>query len=141
MKKEITLAFKHANQDYNWENVKPSKHYETRLNRRRKRRKLDKDFQLNWRNDPGEKVLRIFEWQKARFVVDSDQTQFPCFRLALRLVVLSQMSSCAIERIFSSFKLIRDTCGDKMIEHMASIHILMKHNGDSNTQMCCDVEI
>ena len=62
----------HANQDYDWESIKPSKQYETRLDKRRKRRKLDKDFQFGWKNDPGEKANRIFEWWKVRFVVDTD---------------------------------------------------------------------
>ena len=100
MKKELPSAIDHANQDYDWESIKPSKQYETRLDKRRKRRKLSKDFQFDWKNDPGEKSIRISEWWKVRFVVDTDQTQFPCFRLAIRLVVLSQMSSCSVERVF-----------------------------------------
>ena len=39
---------------------------------------------------------------------------FPAYALALRLVVLVQLSSCSVERVFSKLDLIRDACGEKM---------------------------
>ena len=33
-----------------------------------------------------------------------------------RDIFLSQMSGCAVERVFSQLKLIRDACGDNLME-------------------------
>ena len=132
MKKELPLAIEHANKMFDWESIKPSKQYETRLDRKIKRKKLDKDHVFDWKVDPGETACRIFEWWKVRF---TDMTMFPCFRIALRLVVLSQMSSCSVERVFSQLKLIRDACGESMMEDMTEIRMFMRCNGDLNTKM------
>ena len=132
MKKELPLATKHANKAFDWESIKPSKQYETRLDRRIKRKKLDKDHVFDWKRDAGEKACRIFEWWKLRF---TDTTMFICFRFALRLVVLSQMSSCSVERVFSQLKLIRETCGENMMEDMTEIRMLMRCNGNLNVNM------
>ena len=43
------------------------------------------------------------------------------FAEAIRVVVLTQMSSCAVERVFYQLKLIQDTCGDNMMENMLEI--------------------
>ena len=82
--------------------------------------------------DAGEKACRIFEWWKVRF---TDTTMFTCFRFALRLVVLSQMSSCSVEGLFSQLKLIRETCGGNMMEDMNEIRMFMRCNGDLNVNM------
>ena len=132
MKKELPLAIEHAKHNFDWDGIKSSKQYNTRLDRRKKRRKLDNYDDFDWKADPGEKAHRIFEWWKLRFEVDKDQTTFPCFRLALRLVVLTQMSSCAVERVFSQLKLIRDACGDNMFEDMTEIRMFMRCKGDLN---------
>lgn len=132
MKKELPLAIEHANKMFDWESIKPSKQYETRLDRKIKRKKLDKDHNFDWKMDAGEKACRIFEWWKVRF---TDTTMFTCFRFALRLVVLSQMSSCSVERVFSQLKLVRETCGENMMEDMTEIRMFMRCNGDLNVSM------
>ena len=55
----------------------------------------------DWRKDAGEKAKRIWEWWKPIVVDDSN---FPFFSLALRLIALIQVSSCAVERVFSQMK-------------------------------------
>ena len=72
MKKEIPIAIEHTNHYNDWESTKPTTHYETRLDKRRKRRKLKNNHQFDWKNDPGEKASRIFEYQKVKCVVDKD---------------------------------------------------------------------
>ena len=62
MKKEVPLAIEHANKIFDWESIKSTKQYKTRLDNRRKRRKLDDNHQFDWKSDPGEKANRIFEW-------------------------------------------------------------------------------
>lgn len=48
---------------------------------------------------------------------------------AIRLVVLTQTSSCFIERVFSKLKLIRDAVGDNMLENITEIRLLVQCNG------------
>ena len=62
----------------------------------------------DWKKDAGEKATRIWEFWKPIVKDDSD---FPCFSLALRLIVLIQVSSCSVERVFSQMKLVVETCG------------------------------
>ena len=52
------------------------------------------------------------------------------FAQALRVVVLTQLSSCAVERVFSQLNLIREQCGDNMIEDMIQIRMFERCNGD-----------
>ena len=132
MKKELSLAIEHANKVFQWESINPNKQYEIRIDRTIKRGKLDKDHVFDWKMDTGEKACRIFEWWKLRF---TDTTMFTCFRLVLRLVVSSQMSSCSVKRVFSQLKLIRETCGENMMEDMTEIRMFMKCNRDLNVNM------
>ena len=61
-----------------------------------------------WRKDPAEKARRF--WLRWREMCYPTQ-QFPHFATAIRLVVLVQPSSAAIERCFSQLKLIVDETG------------------------------
>ena len=81
--------------------------------------------------DVGEKACRIESW-KVQF---TDTTMFTYFRFALRLAVLSQMSSCSVERVFSQLQLIREICGENMMEDMTKICMFMRCNGDLNVSM------
>jgi hypothetical protein len=81
-----------------------------------------------WQDDPGERAVKIWEWWRIRFL--SDENDLPTFQQALRLVVLTQTSSCSVERVFSRLKMIRETCGDNVYEDMAEVRVLMQCNGD-----------
>ena len=94
------------------------------MQRRIKRKKLNKDSVVDWKLDDGEYACRIWEWWRARI------TNFPCFALALRLVVLAQLSSCSVERVFSRLKLIQDICGGGMYEDMLEMRLFIQCNGD-----------
>jgi len=50
--------------------------------------------------------------------------------LALRLIVLTQTSSCSVERVFSRLKLIREICGERLKEDITLFRILLQCNGD-----------
>ena len=52
------------------------------------------------------------------------------FKTAIRLVVLTQLSSCAVERVFSRLQQIRDSCGDDSCEDITEMRTLMQCNGD-----------
>jgi len=86
LKKEIPLAVEHTQIDFDWDSIDPSKQYETRSQRKIKRRKLvQEDDVLDWKDDPGERACRIWEWWRLRL---RDSPKLPYFALALRPVVL-----------------------------------------------------
>ena len=47
-----------------------------------------------------------------------DESIFPCFLSALRLVVILQVSSCTVERVFSQMKYALDFCGNVYEDHL-----------------------
>ena len=128
MKNELPLAIEHANMAFEWDTIETCKQFQTRMQKRKKRYKLEANDILDCRDDPGERARMIWEWWRVRLL--SDTNIFPAFRKCLHLVVLSQTSSCAIERVFSRLKMIRDTCGESTYENMAEIRVLMQYNGN-----------
>ena len=46
------------------------------------------------------------------------------------MVVLTQTSSCSVERVFSRLKMVRDACGDNMYEDMLEVRMPMQCHGD-----------
>ena len=124
LKKEIPEVVKEADRDHDLDRIDCSTQFKTRMQRRIKRKKLNKDSVVDWKLDDGEYACRIWEWWCARI------TNFPCFALALRLVVLAQLSSCSVERVFSRLKLIQDICGGGMYEDMLEMRLFIQCNGD-----------
>ena len=82
----------------------------------------------DWKSDPRERAWKIRGWWQTRLL--QDDSSFFAFKTALRLVVLTQTSSCAVERVFSRLKMIRDTCGDRLYEDMLEVRMLMQCNGE-----------
>ena len=63
------------------------------------------------------------EWWKAR------KDRYPCHGLAIRLIVLAQLSSCSVERVFSKLERIRQSTGDTLKEDMCEVRLLLQCNG------------
>ncbi|GFH56758.1 hypothetical protein CTEN210_13234 [Chaetoceros tenuissimus] len=87
----------------------------------------------DWKKDAGEKATRIWEFWKPIVKDDSD---FPCFSLALRLIVLIQVSSCSVERVFSQMKLVVETCGpvyEDTLESLSKIKDLAIQKVDTSS--------
>ena len=59
------------------------------------------DNEEEWLQDPGEKARRIWHYWKPIVSVKTSKDDYPYFRKALCLVALVQVSSCAVERVFS----------------------------------------
>ena len=78
-----------------------------------------------WRNDPAEKARRF--WLRWREMCYPTQ-QFPHFATAIRLVVLVQPSSAAIERCFSQLKLIVDETGCAILSDLLRLRMFMRCN-------------
>ena len=59
------------------------------------------------------------------------EKSYPMYYLALCLIVLIQLSSCSVERVFSRLKHIRDAIGDNMLESdISEIRLFLQCNGD-----------
>ena len=128
LKNEIKHVVHLANQPFDWENIDHTNTYQTRMQRRIKRYKLNDGETFDWRDDPGERSCKIWAWWRARILIH--EPNIVHFKTALRLVVLTQLSSCAVERVFSRLERIRHTCGDNLYEDITEIRVLMRCNGD-----------
>ena len=124
LKKEMPSLVKEAKRDHDLDRIPSSRQYQTRMQRRIKRKNLPTDSSLDWRNDAGEYAQRIWKWWKPR------KDKYPCHSLAIRLIVLAQLSSCSVERVFSKLEKIRDVTGDNLKEDMCEIRLLLQVNGD-----------
>ena len=62
--------------------------------------------------------------------VETSKDDYPYFRKALCLVALVQVSSCAVERVFSQLLQIRQKCKDRIHEDILEVRMLEQCNGD-----------
>ena len=129
MKKEIPKLLNEVNRHHDLDEIKPSKLFKTRMQKRIKKKKLPPNTILDWKKDDGEYSCRIWEWWRIRMI------DLPCFGLALRLVVLCQLSSCSVERVFSRLKLIQDVCGTNMLQDHLEMRLFLQCNGDMQEMM------
>ena len=90
---------------------------------------MDKDTVLDWKLDDGEYSCRIWKWWRTHIV------KFRFLGLALRLVILCQLSSCSVERVFSRLKLIQELCGGGMLEDHLEMRLFLQCNGDLHELM------
>ena len=128
LKNKLRHAKEHTLRPYNFDRLKDTRQYQTRIDRAIKRRKLNNDHEFDWKKDPGERASKIWLWWKERLF----QLEFRQIRLALILVVLAQVSSCAVERVFSQLNLVRQKMGDNLSEEMTECYMLARCNGDLN---------
>ncbi len=124
MRKEVSRYREKANEEIDWDSINPSRQYKTRLQRCMKRRNFDQGHEFDWKQDPGERACRIWEWWKT-----ITESELPCFKMAVRIVAICQVSSCAVERVFSQLKLIDDACGS-MHEDMLEVRMFCQTNGE-----------
>ena len=123
LKEEMPALVKAAKRDHDLNKFEPSRRYKTRLQRRIKRTGKE-ESEMDWMDDAGEYAERIWQWWRTR------RMRYPMHYLALRLVVLIQLSSCSVERVFSRLKHIRDVVGDNMLEDIWEIRLLLQCNGE-----------
>jgi len=124
LKKEMPSVVEEAKGDHDLDRIPSSRQYQTRMQRRIKRKNLPADSNLDWKADAGEYAQRIWKWWKPR------KDKYPCHGLAIRLIVLAQLSSCSVERVFSKLEKIREVCGDSLKGDMCEIRLLLQVNGD-----------
>ena len=124
LKKEMSALVKEAKRDHDLGRIPSSKAFKTRLQERIRRKKPADGEDIPWEKDAGEYSERIWQWWKAR------RDDFPLHALALRLVVLAQLSSCSVERVFSKLKIIRERCGENTFDDMCEVRLFLQCNGD-----------
>jgi len=89
----------------------------------------------DWKDDPGERSCRVYLWWK-KLITSSRFSAFPCFELALTLVVLKQPSSAVVERVFSQLNNCRKVSGDNGLQDLTSLRVKLRCNVDE--EETCD---
>ena len=96
------------------------------------------DFNFDWDGIDSSRQFKSWmqQWKKwAAANVDKivvDEREFPCVCKALWLIGLIQVSSCAVETVFSALQRIRELCGDRMLEDMLAVRTHATFNGIIN---------
>jgi hypothetical protein len=76
----------------------------------------------SWKDDPAELARRIWEWWRGRM------DRFTFFQEAVLLVVLVQVSSASVERVFSQLKLILESGGSDCLNDMNELRVFERVN-------------
>jgi len=85
------------------------------------------DFRkMDWKNDPGERGRRIYEWW--RVVMNEKKGHLPFFTKAVRTVCLVQPSSASAERVFSQLTFIRRAVGDRILGDLLELRAYIRCN-------------
>lgn len=87
---------------------------------------IDEFCRMNWKNDIGERGRRIYEWWKTAMEARADV--IPSFYKAVRLIVLTQVSSAAVERVFSQLTFIRRIVGDSIVGDVLQLRTFLRCN-------------
>jgi hypothetical protein len=77
----------------------------------------------NWMDDPGEKARRIWEWWRIH------REKCVYFKTAVHLVVLVQVSSAPVERVFSRLRLIVETLQQHTLHDAILLRLFVAING------------
>jgi hypothetical protein len=76
----------------------------------------------SWKDDPAELARRVWEWWRGRM------NRFTFFKEAVLLVVLVQVSSASVERVFSQLKLILESGGSECLNDMNELRVFERVN-------------
>jgi hypothetical protein len=81
----------------------------------------------DWKDDPGERARRICLWWTPRFA--TYQYTFKHFAIALKIIVLNQVSSAGVERVFSQLSHVVRFCESIMLEDTtAEMRLMIRCN-------------
>jgi hypothetical protein len=98
-----------ANDEF-WNNSDGSSEYDEKLATRIGNGTIGDD--VTWKDDPIESARHVWEFWR----VHRKNVKIFHNAQAARLIALVQISSARVEKIFSQMKLIRDSCGDSLLE-------------------------
>ena len=91
--------------NFYWNVIDSSHSFQTSLENEKKQ--IGEPVDKYWRKDEGEKVTRIWEWWKP---IVENEPNYLYFSLALKFISMIQVSSCAVERVFSQMRYVIDVC-------------------------------
>ena len=80
----------------------------------------------NWKIDPGERARRIWMWWQPR--LQTEKVGFKHFAYMLGTIVLNQVSSASVERVFSQLNFIVRTCGRALLEDTLEMRLMHRIN-------------
>ena len=98
LEKEMPKLVKDAKADHNLARIPSTRQYQTRMQKRIKRKNLSKDTVLDWKKDVGEYAKRIWKWWKPR------KDKYPYHGVDICLIIFAQLSICSVERVFSKWE-------------------------------------
>jgi hypothetical protein len=162
LKKEIPEAIKHSKTVFDWEDVAKSQQYARRFNNRQIRTRqrvayaevghaenvnlVDRlprgreTVYATWKDDPGERARRIWLWWIPRLL--TEKFRFKHFACALKTIVINQISSASVERVFSQLNFIVRAMGTAMLEDTLEMRLMHRcnHGLDDDFGMVLDEE-
>jgi hypothetical protein len=115
IKKEIPTYKALMDREFNWSQLPGAEKYD-------KKAKDRGGSEDTWKADEAEVSRRIWEW----WVVHRAKLTY--FQDAVRLVALVQASSAGVERVFSLFKYIIETCQDHALADQLQLRLFTKVN-------------
>jgi hypothetical protein len=83
-------------------------------------------FYATWKDDPGERARRIWLWWIPR--LQTEKFRFKHFACALKKIVLNQISSASVERVFSQLNFIVRNCGTALLEDTLEMRLMHRCN-------------
>ena len=81
---------------------------------------------MEWGKDTSNYTQNMLLWWKTL------KLMYPYHELVTWLIVLAQLSSCSVERVFPKLEHLRLTTGDGVKEDMLEVRLLPQINGDLN---------
>ena len=83
---------------------------------------------IEWKNDPGERSRRIYEWWKT--IMNGHNSKLKYFSKAVCLIATVQTSSAASERVFSQLNFIRRVVGDRLLQDLLELRCFLRCNNN-----------
>ena len=93
-----------------------------------KRIKLPEGTVLDWYEDSSEYSSWIWKWWKGKKINSSRS----CYRPTTYSLFYNSTLSCNVERLFSQLELIRQRCGENMLDDLAELRVFMRSETGSN---------
>jgi hypothetical protein len=81
----------------------------------------------DWKHDVGERARRIYDWWR---VVMNEKRGVSKFQEAVRIIATTQVSSAAVERVFSQLTFIRRAIGDLATREVLETRAYVRCNND-----------
>lgn len=82
-------------------------------------------YPSDWKQDVGERARRVYDWWR---VIMNENRGVTTFQEAVRLIATTQVSSAAVERVFSQLTFIRRAIGDLSTQQVLETRAFVRCN-------------